>query len=67
MVPAALAADLQARAFFETLNGANRYAILYRVHDAKKPETRAARIAKLTGGRIRRCGRGRGTHPDTGD
>ncbi|WP_162262021.1 YdeI/OmpD-associated family protein, partial [Terrabacter sp. Soil810] len=34
LVPAALAADLQARAFFETLNGANRYAILYRVHDA---------------------------------
>ena len=44
---AALAADPQARAFFETLNGANRYAILYRVHDAKKPESRAARIAKF--------------------
>ena len=44
---AALAADPQARAFFETLNGANRYAILYRVGDAKKPETRAARIAKF--------------------
>jgi uncharacterized protein YdeI (YjbR/CyaY-like superfamily) len=44
---AALAADPQAEAFFETLRGANRYAILYRVHDAKKPETRAARIAKF--------------------
>jgi uncharacterized protein YdeI (YjbR/CyaY-like superfamily) len=44
---AALAADPQAEAFFETLKGANRYAILYRVHDAKKPETRAARIAKF--------------------
>ena len=44
---AALAADPQAKAFFETLTGANRYAILYRVHDAKKPETRAARIAKF--------------------
>jgi uncharacterized protein YdeI (YjbR/CyaY-like superfamily) len=44
---AALAADPQARAFFETLTGANRYAILYRVNDAKKPETRAARIAKF--------------------
>ena len=44
---AALAADPQAQAFFETLSGANRYAILYRVHDAKKPETRAARIAKF--------------------
>ena len=44
---AALAADPQAKAFFETLTGANRYAILYRVHDAKKPGTRAARIAKF--------------------
>ena len=26
-------------------SGANRYAILYRVHDAKRPGTRAARIA----------------------
>jgi uncharacterized protein YdeI (YjbR/CyaY-like superfamily) len=32
---AALAGDPQAKAFFETLTGANRYAILYRVHDAK--------------------------------
>lgn len=44
---AALAADPQAQAFFETLSGANRYAILYRVQDAKKPQTRAARIAKF--------------------
>ena len=44
---AALAGDPQAKAFFETLTGANRYAILYRVHDAKKPESRAARIAKF--------------------
>ena len=43
----ALAADPQAKAFFEALTGANRYAILYRVHDAKKPGTRAARIAKF--------------------
>ena len=33
--------------FFETLNGANRYAILYRIHGAKKPETRIARIGKF--------------------
>jgi uncharacterized protein YdeI (YjbR/CyaY-like superfamily) len=44
---AALAADPEAEAFFETLTGANRYAILYRIDDAKKPETRAARIAKF--------------------
>ena len=43
---AALAADPQAEAFFETLSGANRYAILYRVEDAKRPQTRAARIEK---------------------
>ncbi len=44
---AALAADPQAKAFFETLRGANRYANLYRVNDAKKPGTRVARIAKF--------------------
>jgi len=40
----ALAANERARAFFETLDGANRYAILYRISAAKKPETRANRI-----------------------
>ncbi|MDB5679914.1 YdeI family protein [Sphingomonas bacterium] len=44
---AALDANARARAFFDTLTGANRYAILYRVQTAKKPETRAARIAKF--------------------
>ena len=34
-----------AQAFFETVNKTNRNAILYRIHDAKKPETRARRIA----------------------
>ncbi len=43
----ALAADEAARAFFATLNGVNRYAILYRIGDAKRPETRAKRIAKF--------------------
>ncbi|MBN9005588.1 MAG: YdeI/OmpD-associated family protein [Rhizobiales bacterium] len=42
---AALAKSKKAARFFETLDGANRYAILYRVQTAKKPETRAARIA----------------------
>ena len=40
----ALDENPKAKAFFETLNGANRYAIVYRVHDAKRPETRARRI-----------------------
>ena len=33
-----------AAACFATLNSQNRYAILYRIQDAKKPETRARRI-----------------------
>jgi uncharacterized protein YdeI (YjbR/CyaY-like superfamily) len=36
-----------AQAFFNTLDSANRYAVLYRVTTAKKSETRAARIIKL--------------------
>jgi uncharacterized protein YdeI (YjbR/CyaY-like superfamily) len=35
----------QAAAFFAGLTSQNRYAILYRLHDAKKPETRARRLA----------------------
>ena len=38
--------DRGAREFFETLNSTNRYAILHRIQDAKKPETRARRIAR---------------------
>jgi uncharacterized protein YdeI (YjbR/CyaY-like superfamily) len=44
---AALARNARARRFFETIDGANRYAILYRIHDAKRPETRRARIEKF--------------------
>jgi uncharacterized protein YdeI (YjbR/CyaY-like superfamily) len=43
---AALAKNKKAKSFFETLDSTNRYAILYRIHDAKKPETRVARIEK---------------------
>lgn len=43
----ALAANERARAFFATLDSANRYAILYRIGTAKKPETRAKRIDTL--------------------
>jgi len=42
----ALAKNKKAKSFFETLDSTNRYAILYRIHDAKKAETRAARIEK---------------------
>jgi uncharacterized protein YdeI (YjbR/CyaY-like superfamily) len=40
----ALAANARAAAFFETIDAANRYAILWRVQTAKKAETRARRI-----------------------
>ena len=42
----ALEGNDRARDFFATLDSRNRYAILYRVQDAKKPETRARRIEK---------------------
>jgi uncharacterized protein YdeI (YjbR/CyaY-like superfamily) len=49
-VPADLARELKkcpaAKKLFSGLDAQNRYAILYRIHDAKKPETRARRIAK---------------------
>jgi len=37
----------QAKAFFDTLNKVNRYAMCYRIATAKKPETRQARIDKF--------------------
>jgi uncharacterized protein YdeI (YjbR/CyaY-like superfamily) len=50
-VPPDLQAELDARPaaaeFFATLNSANRYAILYRLHDAKRPETRARRLEQF--------------------
>jgi uncharacterized protein YdeI (YjbR/CyaY-like superfamily) len=49
-VPDDLAAALEetgARAVFDALDSRNRYAILHRVQEAKKPETRARRIAKF--------------------
>lgn len=51
----ALAADPRAQAAFDALKGSERYSVLYHVHDAKRPETRARRIAqyveKLAAGR----------------
>lgn len=45
----ALAASPKAAEFFATLTSQNRYAILYRVEEAKRPETRARRIEKFVG------------------
>jgi uncharacterized protein YdeI (YjbR/CyaY-like superfamily) len=44
---AALRANPTAEEFFATLKGARRYAFLYRIQDAKRPETRARRIEKF--------------------
>jgi len=56
---AALAANPAAESFFATLDGANRYAVLYRVQDAKRPETRARRIATF----VQMLAEGRKLHP----
>jgi uncharacterized protein YdeI (YjbR/CyaY-like superfamily) len=42
----ALDAEPTAKAFFETLTGARRYAFLYRLTTIKRPETRARRIVQ---------------------
>jgi uncharacterized protein YdeI (YjbR/CyaY-like superfamily) len=44
---AALKVNLKANSFFETLDRANRYAILFRIQTAKKPEARARNIQKF--------------------
>jgi uncharacterized protein YdeI (YjbR/CyaY-like superfamily) len=41
-----LKAHPQARKRFEALNSKSRYVILYRIQDAKRPDTRAKRIQK---------------------
>jgi len=46
---AALELSPSAKAFFTTLNSANRYAILFRIQTAKKAETRTRRIAEFIG------------------
>jgi uncharacterized protein YdeI (YjbR/CyaY-like superfamily) len=56
---AALARDPRARAFFDALDRANRYAILWRVQTAKKPETRARRIEQF----VALCAAGKTLHP----
>jgi uncharacterized protein YdeI (YjbR/CyaY-like superfamily) len=43
----ALDASPSAKAFFATLNSRNRYAILFRIQNVKKSETRARKIAEF--------------------
>jgi uncharacterized protein YdeI (YjbR/CyaY-like superfamily) len=42
-----LDANPAARDFFAGLDGANRYAVIYRLNEAKKPETRERRLRKF--------------------
>ncbi len=55
----ALEAAPRAARDFAALDGANRYAILYRVNDAKRSETRARRIATF----VAMLERGERLHP----
>jgi len=43
----ALRGNARARRAFAALDSTNRYAILFRIHDAKRPETRARRIEQF--------------------
>jgi len=56
---AALDANPDAAAFFATLRGQNRYSILHRIATAKRPQTRADRIAKF----VEMLARGETLHP----
>jgi len=56
---AALDAQPDARRFFDSLDAANRYAVLYRVHQAKGSERRAAKIAEM----VARLASGEAFHP----
>ena len=55
----ALKRNNKAKAAFDALDGRNRYAILYRVNEAKKPETRERRIAQF----IDQLAQGKKPHP----
>lgn len=55
----ALKKNRKAMNFFATLDSANRYSIVYRVHTAKKPETRARRIETF----VDMLSRGETIHP----
>lgn len=59
---AALDAEPSARALFDALDSANRYSVLYRVHQTKTPEKRAAKIAEM----VAKLTRGETFHPRRG-
>lgn len=45
---AALEAQPRAKAMFEILTSQNRFAVIFRINQAKRPETRARRIDQFT-------------------
>lgn len=55
----ALNANRKAKAFFETLDSRNRYAVLFRIQNVKKAETRARKIAQF----VEMLGKGEKLHP----
>ncbi|MEK7695586.1 MAG: YdeI/OmpD-associated family protein, partial [Pseudomonadota bacterium] len=55
----ALDANPKARKFFATLNSQNRFAILFRIQNVKKAETRASKIAQF----IEMLNKGEKIHP----
>jgi uncharacterized protein YdeI (YjbR/CyaY-like superfamily) len=55
----ALAAEPRASANFELLSSQNRYAVLYRIHSAKRSDTRARRIDQF----VAMLARGETLHP----
>ncbi len=57
---AALEASPKAQAFFATLDSRNRYAVLYRIHDAKRASTRVRRIEQF----VAMLAKGETLHPD---
>ena len=56
---AALEAEPAARASFESLSSQNRYAVLLRIHQAARPQTRAQRIERV----VAMLARGETPHP----
>jgi len=56
---AALDANPKAKAFFATLDSRNRYAVLFRIQNSKKPEPRAKKIARF----VEMLGKGEKLHP----
>lgn len=60
---AALDSEPRAKAMFERLSSQNRYSVLYRIHEAKRSDTRARRIERF----VAMLARGETIHPQGKD